>query len=125
MMLRYEAPAELAEFRQHGNDLIIGQVLKNLPDEANVAIGQRVLDYVGVLKRHICTAECRLVMRDQGLDNIDTDIPPAGRGQLLSHRIVSTPQIDYGHSRRANSVKFSEDLCDVWRNDRSIVRAIA
>ena len=49
-MLGDEAPAELAQFRQHGGDLIIGQVLEYLPDKANVAIGQRVFDYIGVLK---------------------------------------------------------------------------
>jgi hypothetical protein len=121
MVLRDEAPAELAEFRQHGSNLIIGQMLQDLPHEANITIRKRVLDHVGVPERDIGGAERRLIVRDQRFDDIHPDLAAAGRRKLPTHRVISAPQIDHGHGCRTDPAEFCGDLGNIGRDNRSLM----
>jgi len=102
----------LAELRQDARDIAIWQMLKYLPNEANISVRKLLRDDIKCPKMDVLTFVLPTMLLDEFWHDIATDI--TNRGQLCqqtgSYREIAATQINNCGSRTR--------LADVPRDDR-------
>jgi hypothetical protein len=88
VMLGDEHPFVPREFRQNPANLVIGQMLQDLPHEADVRVRQRVFDDVQAVERNPIGAEGLVVVPNEALDNVDAHVVAALVGKLAADRKI-------------------------------------
>ncbi len=121
-MFRQDKKLVAIELGYNFKNLTIAQMLKDLPENGNIGVGEVVLSDVRSSKIYIQVAEFCLIPHYQIGNYVASDVVTAIGTQLSSNIEISTSKVDERRRYRKRFQKLANGF-DVWQNDLRVVAA--